>query len=89
MARTKPLTLSQAKQKAYERRSAALARGLGAAKSFDRMDNKDMAEQLGLCSPTVSRLLKGENVCLPVMTFWKALDMAGLEVRPKPANLEL
>ena len=89
MPRVKPLTRAQAKEEVYRNRTNALAKGLGAAKSFNGMDNGQLGEVLGLGRNTVPKLLKGDNVFMTVTSFWAALDMAGLEVRPKPVKLDL
>lgn len=89
MPRSKPLTRAQAKREAYRNRSTALAKGLGAAKSFHGLDNEAIGAQLGLGKNTVPKLLRGEDVSLTVTAFWAALDLAGLEVRPKPIKLDM
>lgn len=89
MPRTKPLTRAQAKREVYRNRSTALAKGLGAAKIFHGLDNEAIGAQLGLGKNTVPKLLRGEDVSLTVSAFWAALDLAGLEIRPKPIKLDM
>lgn len=89
MPRVKPLTVAQAKRQVYQNRSAALIRGLHAAQGVQGLKNEDLGDELGLSKNTVPRLLKGEEVRLTLTGFWKALDLAGLEVRPKPMKLDL
>lgn len=89
MPRVKPLTKTQAKTEVYKNRSATLAKGLGAAKIFHGLDNEAIGAQLGLGKNTVPKLLRGEDVSLTVTNFWRALDLAGLEVRLKPVKLDV
>lgn len=89
MPRVRPLTAAQEKKQVYENRSATLAKGLGAAQSFHRINNEALGNELGLSKNTVPKLLKGEDVRMSVTAFWKALDLAGLEIRPKPVKLDL
>ena len=88
MPRVKPLTKTQAKNEIYKNRSATLAKGLGAAKIFHGLDNEAIGARLGLGKNTVPKLLRGEDVSLTVSAFWAALDLAGLEIRPKPIKLD-
>lgn len=89
MPRVRPLTRAKAREEVYRNRSHALAKGLGAAKTFNGLGNEELGAELGLGKNTVPKLLRGEDVTLTVTAFWKALDLAGLEVRPKPAKLDL
>lgn len=89
MPRVRPLTATQAKQQAYQRRTAALARGLGAAKVYQGLDNDEVGAELGLSRAAASKLLKGEDdVRMTLTGFWAALDLAGLEIRQKPIQLD-
>lgn len=83
MPRVKPLTRAQAREELYRSRTNTLAKNLGSVKTFNGMDNATLGDAIGLGKNTVPKLLKGENVYMTVTTFWKALDLAGLEVRPK------
>lgn len=89
MPRVRPLTVAQAKRQVYQNRSTVLIKGLHAAQGMQGLKNEELGDELGLSKNTVPRLLKGEDVRLTLTGFWKALDLAGLEVRPKQVKLDL
>lgn len=74
------LTEAQRRKQRHERRSRTLADGLAAHKSWNRLTNDNIAEELEIGKGTVARLLCGEDVKLSIMTFWRLLELAGLEV---------
>lgn len=75
------LTEAQRRQARYERRSSILADGLAAYKVRERLTNERLAVDLGIGKNTVTRLLNGEAVSLPIMTYWRLLEIAGIEVK--------
>lgn len=90
MPRVRPLTAAQAKRQAYQKRTTELAKGLGAAKTYQGLDNDGVGAELGLSRIAAARLLKGEgDVRMTVTGFWAALDLAGLEIRQKSIQLDL
>lgn len=77
------LTEAQRRRQRHERRSRSLADGLAAYKSRNRLTNENLAEELGIGKNTVTRLLCGEDVKVSVFTYWRMLEIAGLDVKQK------
>ena len=77
------LTEAQRRQQRYERRNRTLADGLAAYKSRNRLTNENLAEMTGIGKNTVTRLLSGEDVKMSTMTYWRLLEMAGLDLKQK------
>lgn len=77
------LTAAQRRKQRHERRSRSLADGLAAYKSRNRLTNENLADELGVGKNTVTRLLCGEDVKVSVMTCWRLLEVAGLEVKQR------
>ena len=80
MPRVKPLTEAQRREYRYKDRSGRLADGLAVYKSRGRLTNEQLAAELGIGKNTIPRLLKGEDVQLPIMAYWRLLEIAGLRV---------
>ena len=77
------LTEAQRRRQRHERRSRTLADGLAAYKSRNRLTNENLAEELDVGKNTVTRLLCGEDVKVSVFTYWRMLEIAGLDVKQK------
>lgn len=77
------LTEAQRRKQRCERRSKTLAGGLAVYKNHARITNEDLADELGIGKNTVSRLLSGEDVKISIMTYWRLLEICGLEVRQR------
>lgn len=88
MPKTKPLTQAQKDQLRYERKTAALAGGLAAFKRRQHLTLSQMAEELPVGKNSLAKLLDGEEVMLPPTAFWKLLEVAGLEVKPRITTLD-
>lgn len=74
------LTEAQRRRSRYERRSGVLADGLAAYKSRARLNNEQLAAEIGVGKNTITRLLSGDDVKLPIMSYWRLLEIAGLNV---------
>lgn len=74
------LTEAQRREYRYKDRSGTLADGLAVYKSRKRLSNEQMAAELGIGKNTIPRLLNGEDVKLPIMAYWRLLEIAGLRV---------
>lgn len=88
MPKVKPLTQAQAKRQAHENRSKALATGLIVYKTQAKLTNEQMAADLQIGKNKLPKLLDGQDTAVTVSTFWKLLDMAGLEIRRKDLRLD-
>lgn len=80
------LTEAQRRRDRYKRRSGALADGLAVYKSRARLNNEQLAAEIGIGKNTIPRLLAGEDVKLPIMAYWRLLEMAGLRVAEVQKN---
>ena len=80
MPRVKPLTEAQRRRERYKIRSGKLADGLAVYKSRGRLSNEQLAAEVGIGKNTIPRLLAGEDVKLPIMAYWRLLEIAGLRV---------
>lgn len=61
----------------------ALADGLAVKKNRENLRNDDLGELFGVTRQTMARVLKCENVQLPVETMMKIIYVLGMEVREK------
>lgn len=77
------LTEAQRRRQRHERRSRSLADGLAAYKSRNRLTNENLADELNVGKNTVTRLLCGDDVKVSVFTYWRLLEIAGLDVKQK------
>lgn len=85
------LTEAQRRKVRYERRSSELADGLIIYKTRQKLNNEQLAAEIGIGKNTIPRLLNGEDVQLPIMAYWRLLELAGLRVTEaeKKAHYEL
>lgn len=74
------LTEAQRRKIRYERRSSDLADGLVIYKTRKQLSNEQLAAEIGIGKNTIPRLLNGEDVKLPIMAYWRLLEIAGLRV---------
>ena len=77
------LTEAQRRRQRYERRTRTLADGLAAYKSRNRLTNENLAEITGIGKNSITRLLCGEDVKMSMMTYWRLLELAGLDLKQK------
>lgn len=61
----------------------ALADGLAVKKNRENLRNDDLGELFGVTRQTVTRILRRENVQLPMETMMKIIYVLGMEVRAK------
>ena len=81
------LTEAQRRQQRYERRSQTMADGLASYKNRVGATNERLANELAIGKNTVTRLLNGEDVKLSIMTYWRLLELTGLEVELKKKEI--
>ena len=74
------LTEAQRRAYRYKDRSGTLADGLVVYKARKQLSNEQLAAEIGVGKNTIPRLLKGEDVQLPIMAYWQLLEIAGLRV---------
>ena len=74
-------------QARYEARSKALARGLADYKFKNQYTNKQMAEKAGVSTKVVAALLNGKDARVQPETFFRLLDMAELDLKPRERAL--
>lgn len=60
-----------------------LADGLAVKKNRENLRNDDLGELFGVTRQTITRILKRENVQLPVETMMKIIYVLGMEVKEK------
>lgn len=79
------LTEEQRRKARYERNQRALADGMAIVKNRTKATNKDMARELGINHETLAKILGAEDVRIGVLTLFRLLDVAGLEIKHKEA----
>lgn len=70
-------------RQAIEGMYQALADGLAVKKNREKLRNDDLGELFGVTRQTVTRILRRENVQLPMETMMKIIYVLGMEVREK------
>lgn len=70
-------------RQAIEGMYQALADGLAVKKNRENLRNDDLGELFGVTRQTVTRILRRENVQLPMETMMKIIYVLGMEVRAK------
>lgn len=70
------------------KRTQALVDGLVLHKARNNVINKDISADVGMGINAVGRLLQGQQVVVNLDTFWRLLDLAGLEVRRREEPLQ-
>ncbi len=81
MPRVRPLCEEQRAEERCRKRTQALVDGLVLHKSRHQVINRDIAAKAGLGINAVGQLMQGKQVMIRLDTFWRLLDLAGLEVR--------
>lgn len=84
------LTDEQKAKARFDAKSQLLADGLAAFKNRNHLTNRQISDGFGMCHTTITKLLEGDDVKLPIKTVWRVLEIAGLEVHPrkKPGERE-
>lgn len=70
-------------RQAIEGMYQALADGLAVKKNRENLRNDDLGELFGVTRQTVTRILRRENVQLPMETMMKIIYVLGMEVKAK------
>lgn len=81
------LTKEDRVQARYEARSKALALGLAAYKFKHQYTNKQVAEEVGVSTKVVAALLGRREARVPPKVFFRLLDMAELDLKPRERAL--
>lgn len=81
MPKVRPLTEAQRVDARCRKRTQALRDGLVLYKARHSVTNKELSETANIGINTVGQLLQGRQIMARVDTFWRLLDLAGLEVR--------
>ncbi|MBC5733801.1 hypothetical protein [Lawsonibacter hominis] len=79
------LTEAQRQQAKYDRQGKLLSDGLACYKALNKLTLTQIGDGVGLSKTTVMHIIQGKDKCVPIQSFWKLLEMAGLEVRRKEA----
>lgn len=88
MPRVRPLCEEQRVEARCRKRTQALVDGLVLHKARNKVINKDISVAAGMGINAVGRLMTGEQIMLKLDTFWRLLDLAGLEVRKREEPLQ-
>lgn len=83
MPRVRPLCEEQRVEARCKKRTQALVDGLVVHKARTKALNKDISNTVGMGINAVGQLLQGNQVMVRLDTFWRLLDLAGLEVRKR------
>lgn len=79
------LTEAQRQEAKLDRQSKMLSDGLACYKAINKLTLEQIGSGLGMSKTTVMHIIQGKDKCVPIQSFWKLLEMAGLEVRRKEA----
>lgn len=88
MPRVRPLCEEQRVAARCRRRTQALVDGLVVHKTRNKVINKDIGAAAGMGVNAVGQLLQGQQISMKLDTFWRLLDLAGLEVRKREEPLQ-
>lgn len=74
------LTAEQRKEESAKQMRERLASGLAAYKNKNRLTNKELGDELGICDTSVAKILNASDVCLPVSVTHTLLCIAGYDI---------
>ena len=79
------LTAAQRQEAKLDRQNKMLGDGLACYKAINKLTLEQIGSGLGMSKTTVMHIIQGKDKRIPIQSFWKLLEMAGLEVRRKEA----
>lgn len=83
------LTEEQRREERYKGLRRKIGDGLDSFKKHSRvtkrgsLTNKELAKNLEMGNGTVGKIIAGEDVQISVNKFFRVLDLAGMEIRPR------
>jgi len=83
------LTEEQRREERYKKLRRKIGDGLDSFKKHSRvtkrgsLTNKELAKNLEMGNGTVGKIIAGEDVQISVNKFFRVLDLAGMEIRPR------
>lgn len=82
------ITAKQRQDAKLKRYREVFRDGMAAYKNRNDLNNKTMAEDLGIHHTVVAKILRAENIQVDFDTLFRLLDLAGLELHLKEVSLK-